>query len=272
MWRIPQFIQPFGFLIRSTLRFLKESNDAVIMTVDAENNAVIFGNDTELKRVNGDLIGSGESSPPGGSVSEPNTQILYGTGSGVDSDAGLTFDPATAATDAGVFSLDITRAYTSAAMQTYPFAQGLRLTLTSNADVYEGDGIVIDNTTTSSQADGQFSALSGTVSYNGTAMSGSVRAGTLQSFNISGAMNQLDENTALYLSVVTANGSATTDQYGLFIDSVTGATNNYAIKTGAGDIVFGGLSAYDDNAAAVGAGLAVGTLYRTGDAVKIVHA
>lgn len=60
MWRIPQFIQPFGFLVRNTLRFLKESSDAVLMTVDAENNAIIFGNETELKRENGDPISSGD--------------------------------------------------------------------------------------------------------------------------------------------------------------------------------------------------------------------
>lgn len=39
----------------------------------------------------------------------------------------------------------------------------------------------------------------------------------------------------------------------------------------AGTIVISSVPVYADNAAAVAAGLAIGKLYRTGDALKIVH-
>ena len=48
------------------------------------------------------------------------------------------------------------------------------------------------------------------------------------------------------------------------------ATKNYAISDVLG-LVTAGITVHADNAAAVTAGLAVGTIYRTDDVLKVVH-
>ncbi len=91
MWRIPNFIQPFGFLVRKTLKFLREANDENLMTIDAEENEIRFGNGVTLKRDNGDPIGSG-----GGLTGSLSTgQVAFGAGTDeIGGDAKLLFDPA----------------------------------------------------------------------------------------------------------------------------------------------------------------------------------
>lgn len=76
-------------------------------------------------------------------------------------------------------------------------------------------------------------------------------------------------------------GSDRADYYAS-IDSIRGADSThlglgFSVNNGAGrinaiQIMPAGISEYADNAAASGAGLPAGTLYKTGDILKIVHA
>ncbi|MBA4406983.1 hypothetical protein C0389_06890 [bacterium] len=86
---------------------------------------------------------------------------------------------------------------------------------------------------------------------------GSTSAGIFNGLLINGIINQ---------------GAGTGITRGLYINpTLTAAYDFRAIQTTGGKVVFGGMLEYADNAAAVAAGLPVGTLYRTVDVVKIVH-
>lgn len=81
------------------------------------------------------------------------------------------------------------------------------------------------------------------------------------------------------IGTITSGGSALTNTASVYIeDAHTSGTNNYALWSDAGTnrldglMILGTAAEHTDNAAAVTAGLAVGSIYKTGDVLKIVHA
>jgi hypothetical protein len=76
---------------------------------------------------------------------------------------------------------------------------------------------------------------------------------------------------ALYLNTINVSTSTVANAYGIFINSVTGATNNFAIKTGLGRVSIGDTTAGSAGAGAlvVSGGLATGAASYFGGNVQI---
>jgi len=164
-----------------------------IFTHDRLNGTVQMGPGYSLLDENGDPIGSG-------GVSEPANQIVYGTGSGVDSSASLYFT----GSDGLVIAFNGTNAQTAS--------------FTNYANTSGGTGVYIEHETAVASA----SRWTGIFTNVGFAGSGTLDS--LETIRISG--NYKSSGTV-------------TDNIGLMIMNQTSGVNNYAIKTGTGAVDFG---------------------------------
>lgn len=170
----------------------------------------------------------------------PANEIVFGTGTGVTSSSGFTFDPATGAGGEGILTLSpsttandnyprlfeiIKTSITAAAMQTAAALVGGNINLQSaDAAVAELDGLSVSISSASTVSGSSSAAINANAVFTGNDATSSITA-----VNISASKTGMG-------SLATATG--------LNVNDVTGATNNYAIKTGAGDIVFGDLAGF----------------------------
>lgn len=173
----------------------------------------------------------------GGAISA--NQVAYGTGANVvGGNAGFTFDPTTTIDDNYETAFTVNRTLTVAPMQSYPGFYGADIeVITSSPDIGQISALVVNaqvnNATPLSVMGGYFEAGQFNISIQ------NADNATVYGLNVNPSAANADSVTGIY---VTPGGSATTIT-GIEVGSVSGASNNYAIKTGTfGDVVHGTLA------------------------------
>jgi len=193
-----------------------------IFTHDRLNGTVQMGPGYSLLDENGDPIG-------GGSVSEPANQIVYGTGSGVDSSANFTFDTS---------------------------INELYITGTNGGSLYfRGNGNAVDGLTVTNYVTDDFQTAAITVNADSIGASGGtsgifINASAANSDYVEGIGVQVRQTSGGSVGSLTAIVVASpqiagtvTDAIGISVNNISGATNNYAIIVAAGTTGLNGVVA-----------------------------
>lgn len=223
------------------------------------------------------------TAPASGAPSLTDTEIAFGDAANLmTSGPDLKFNN----TELGVQSVvnvATSPDYVAGEVITINFANGTTNDFAFGTDIYFSSA----GNTGGSQAAGvhvvtDFAATSQTGVYTGIDVSPTNTAAgavidVFEGMSVDGFQNNAAINTyyAYYSGGVSAGAGTINNQYGLYLENMdVGVTNSYAVFTNAGKMHFGGLSAFNNNAAAVAGGLVAGDLYYTdsgGDGiVKIV--